>query len=57
MKRQKILVDVRQAMAETAFGSTERDDALARLRRKHLLSTEALRRACLFTPGVNYWQK
>ncbi len=57
MKRQKILVGVRQAMAETAFGSTERNDAITRLMHQYLLSSEALRQLCLFTPDANYWLK
>ena len=55
MKKQKILIDVRQSMAESTFGSTERSDEIDRIQAKYCLSSEALRKVCLGAPRADYW--
>ena len=64
MKRQKVFLDVRRAMREAAFGSTERDDRIDLVEQTHGLSSAQLRHLCL-APGsavlvtgpVNYWAR
>lgn len=57
-KRQKILVSVKQAMKESAFGSTRRADMIDSIQTKFMLSSADLRTLCLFTGGkVDYWNR
>lgn len=56
MKRQQIRNEIIQVMAETVFGSTERNDDLARARAKYHITAERLRVICLGGGGkTNYW--
>ena len=56
MKRQKIRLDIIQLMAESNFGSTERNDELSRIRAKHHITAERLRVIALGGGGrCDYW--
>ncbi|MBA7569525.1 hypothetical protein ES708_11265 [subsurface metagenome] len=57
MKRQKIMIDVRQGMMESAHLSTSRDDEVDYVQAKHGLSSEALRARCLGGIKSDYWNR
>ena len=57
MKRQKIFIAVRQAMAESTYGSTERDDEIDYIQTQFGLSSNQLRAVCIGGPKTDYWNR
>lgn len=56
MKRQKILIDVYQARAETTPGSTELNDRIDLIKARYLITETRLRQVCLLAGGeARYW--
>lgn len=57
MKRQKIRLHTRQAMIESSFGSTERDDRIDLVEDKYHLSSGQLRASVLNGLYIDYWNR